>query len=116
MDGLNWYAYANNNPLKYVDPCGLRSKEAADKIIKDNAAYIISAAEEFGVNPGILAATIYAEQRLNVNWVDDATDAFAHIFDTSIGIAQVKVSTAVMLEDKGYIKKLRKLSLMDKNW
>ena len=22
-DGLNWYAYANNNPLKFVDPSGL---------------------------------------------------------------------------------------------
>lgn len=22
MDGLNWYAYAHNNPLKYVDPDG----------------------------------------------------------------------------------------------
>lgn len=25
-DGVNWYAYANNNPLSYVDPWGLRAK------------------------------------------------------------------------------------------
>ena len=26
-DGLNWYAYTNNNPLKYADPTGLSSEE-----------------------------------------------------------------------------------------
>jgi len=25
MDGVNWYGYANNNPIKYVDPNGLES-------------------------------------------------------------------------------------------
>ncbi len=28
-DGLNWYIYANNNPLKFVDPTGLMSDAAA---------------------------------------------------------------------------------------
>ena len=23
MDGLNWYVYCNNNPVSFVDPCGL---------------------------------------------------------------------------------------------
>jgi hypothetical protein len=29
MDGLNWYTYCLNNPLKYVDPFGLYNRLAA---------------------------------------------------------------------------------------
>ena len=29
-NGLNWYAYANNNPLRYVDPTGLNSTSEID--------------------------------------------------------------------------------------
>jgi hypothetical protein len=94
-----------NNPLGYTDPTGHRSKEAADKIIKDNAQYIKDAAAEFGVNPAILAACIYAEQRLNVDWKDDLTDRPLYFFDTSVGISQVRISTAKMLEDAGYMPK-----------
>ena len=114
-DGLNWYVYANNNPLKYIDPSGLRSKKAADKIIKDNATYIISAAEEFGVNPGILAATIYAEQRLNVDWKDDYIDGIVGFYgvDTSIGIGQLRISTAKFIEKEGYMPTL---SAKDGGW
>ena len=33
-DGLNWYTYCNNNPVKWIDPTGLRS--AADAVALDN--------------------------------------------------------------------------------
>ncbi|MDC7126871.1 MAG: RHS repeat-associated core domain-containing protein [Spirochaetales bacterium] len=36
-DGLNWYAYANNNPLKFVDPTGL-SGEQEDSFPEDDLA------------------------------------------------------------------------------
>ncbi len=104
-DGYNWYVYCENNPANRIDPSGKRSKEVADQIIMDNAQNIKDAATEFGVNPAILAATIYAEQRLNVNWVDDWTDYPLFVFDTSIGVSQVKISTAKMLEDNGYLEK-----------
>ncbi len=105
MQSGNLYAYCMNNPIKYKDPTGKRSKKAADRVITDNSQFIINAAAEFGVNPGILAATIYAEQRLNVNWIDDATDGIGGFYgiDTSIGVAQVKVSTAKFLEEQGYM-------------
>ena len=104
-DGLNWYAYCGNNPVMRVDPTGLRSEEDADEIIKNNIQNIIIAAEKFGVNPAILAATIYAEQRLNVDWVDDITDGICGFYgiDTSIGVAQVRISTAKFLEEQGYM-------------
>lgn len=105
MQSGNLYAYCMNNPIKYKDPTGKRSKKDADRVITDNSQFIINAAAEFGVNPGILAATIYAEQRLNVNWIDDATDGIGGFYgiDTSIGVAQVKVSTAKFLEEQGYM-------------
>jgi murein DD-endopeptidase MepM/ murein hydrolase activator NlpD len=28
-DGINWYGYANQNPLRYIDPTGLESADAA---------------------------------------------------------------------------------------
>jgi len=33
MDGENWYGYANNNPVKYVDPNGLESYEVIQSLI-----------------------------------------------------------------------------------
>lgn len=107
-DGYNWYVYGNNNPVMYVDENGLRSQKEADRIIRNNTAYIISAAQEFGVNPSILAATIYAEQRLNVDWKDDVTDTIGGFYgiNTSIGVAQVRMSTAKNLENLGYMPKI----------
>lgn len=85
-----------------------RSKEEADKIIIDNAQNIKSAAAKFGVNPAILAAVIYAEQRLNVDWKDKLFDDIGGFYglNTSVGVAQVRVSTAKFLEEQGYMPKI----------
>ena len=78
-------------------------KATADKVIRDNAQYIKDAAEEFGVNPAILAACIYGEQCINYNITDKMFD---HLWfrDPSVGVAQVLISTAIGVEDAGYIK------------
>ena len=102
-DGLNWYVYCSSNPVNSVDPTGLIPWEEASEIIKRNAQTIINAGEYYGVNPAIIASCIYTELTLNVNWVDDLTDFPFYWADTSIGIGQVKVSTAKMLEDEKYI-------------
>ncbi len=75
----------------------------ASEIIKRNATAIKNAGAYYGVNPAIIAACIYTEQITNVNSRDKLTDVLAYFLDTSIGIGQVKVSTAKMLEDEGYI-------------
>lgn len=76
----------------------------ATKAISDNAAYIKEAAKKYGVNPAILGACIYTEQYWNYNWIDVLTDVPAYWHDTTVGVAQVKISTAKALEDCGYIE------------
>lgn len=90
------------NKVAFLSPTGW--KEASNIIIR-NADAIKNAGKYYGVNPAIIAACIYTEQITNVNIVDSVTDVPAYLADTSIGIGQVKVSTAKMLEDSGYIQK-----------
>lgn len=79
--------------------------KTASEIIAKNATAIKNAGKYYEVNPAIIAACIYTEQTTNVNVLDYITDVPAYFADTSIGIGQVKVSTAKMLEDAGYIEK-----------
>jgi len=102
-DGYNWYVYGNQNPVIYADFYGLVPKEVADEIIKQNAEAIKHGGEYYGVNPAIIASCIYTEQTENVDWFDELTDIPLFWADTSIGIGQVKTSTAILLEDSGYI-------------
>ena len=106
LQSSNLYVYSTGNPIKYLDATGKISKEKADEIIINNTQNIKDAAAEFGVNPGILAATIYAEQRLNVNWKDHWIDPLAaDVLDVSLGVSQIRISTAVKIENAGYIEK-----------
>jgi len=107
--GYNMFAYCNNSPIYYVDSQGRRSEKAASEIIEQNADIIIAAAEEFDVDPVTVASCIYAEQVLNYDWKDELFDYFLYFLDTSIGVGQVKVSTACLLEDEGYIEKTESL-------
>lgn len=83
----------------------------ASDIIRRNATAIKNAGKYYGVNPAIIAACIYTEQITNVDIIDALTDVPAYFLDTSIGIGQVKVSTARMLEDEGYIAKTEYLAM-----
>ncbi|MDO4733336.1 MAG: DUF1402 family protein [Bacillota bacterium] len=81
-----------------------RIKNRAEYVIARNKENILAAAEEFEVDPQTLAACVYTEQRHNINIVDSA-DFPLFFIDTSIGISQVKVSTAEQMEDMGYIER-----------
>ncbi len=81
------------------------SREDASAIITRNKDAIKNAGAYYGVNPAIIAACTFTEQITNVNAFDSMTDVPLYSADTSIGIGQVKVSTAKMLEDNGYIQK-----------
>ena len=84
------------------------NRKRSDFVIKENKNSIINASEEFGVNPGILGAIIYTEQINNVNLLDYYFDDVGGMLglDTSVGLAQVKISTAKMLEEEGYMPKI----------
>lgn len=107
MQSRNLYLYCMNNPITRFDPSGLISWQEASDIIRRNAQGIKNAGAYYGVNPAIIAGCIYTELTWNYSWVDDATDVSGYWLDTSIGIGQVKVSTARNLEDKGYIAKTK---------
>ena len=104
----NAYAYCNLRPVKLKDPTGYIPEDAAEDLIRENAQYIIDAAEEFGVDAQILAGVIYTEQVLNVDWIDTCTDWLGStgLVDTSVGIAQVKMSTAESVEEAGLMERI----------
>ncbi|PWL44980.1 MAG: hypothetical protein DBY45_04840 [Clostridiales bacterium] len=82
-------------------------KGRAAKVIMEHADEIKMAATRYQVDAAIIAGCIFTEQYLNVDFVDDLTDwiGATGILDTSIGIGQVKVSTAKQLEEAGYMSK-----------
>ncbi len=102
---INGYSHCFNSPIKFSDYSGYLPRETARDLIKQNKRTIISAAKYFSIKPVTLAATIYAELIENVN-VFDSLDyvAFEMLqMNTSIGIAQVKISAAIGTEDAGYM-------------
>lgn len=78
-----------------------KSSVRAANLIGTYAPTIKDVSKEFKVDPIIIGAVIYQEQSTNVNFIDTLTDyvgGLLHI-NTSIGIGQVRVQTAKLLED-----------------
>lgn len=103
-------------PAPTSKPKKKTKKSKATKIIVKYRKEIKAAGKKYSVDPVIVGGCIYAEQKRNVNFVDTLTDwvGFYGVLDTSIGIGQVKVSTAIMLEDKGYVSKTKKQMVVGK--
>lgn len=76
-------------------------EDRAIELIKIYAPTIKDVAKEFGVDPVIIGAVIYQEQSTNVNFIDTLTDEIGGLLhvNTSIGIGQVRVQTAKLLEE-----------------
>lgn len=73
----------------------------AINLVKTYSSIIKDSAKEFKVDPVLVGSVIYQEQSTNVNFIDTLTDnigGLLHI-NTSIGIGQVRVRTAKLLED-----------------
>ncbi len=78
----------------------------AKKVIEENREHILEMAALYGVDPKVVAGAIFTEQAMNVDWKDSA-DGFLGFYglDTSIGVGQVRMSTAKFVEDQGYLNK-----------
>lgn len=76
----------------------------ANGVIQDNATYICNAANIFGLDPVDVAMVIYAEQCINVDWKDEVIDPLlAPTLNVSLGLGQMRISTARKVEDNGYL-------------
>lgn len=76
------------------------SEKRAANLVRTYRSAILSAAKEFDVDPVMIGAAVYQEQATNVNFIDHLTDYIGGLLhlNTSIGIGQVRVSTAQSLE------------------
>jgi hypothetical protein len=99
--------WADKKPVLHKISLGLYHPETeptrrAAAIIQNNNSAIIAAANEFSVDPVIVGSVVFEEQSTNVNFIDTLTDyvgGLLHI-NTSIGIGQVRIKTAALLENK----------------
>jgi hypothetical protein len=80
---------------------GGESKDSgALTVLQKHTDEITDAARSFGIAPRLLASIIYAEQSLNVKPGEDILDRVFALsgYNSSIGVAQVKVNTAAWIE------------------
>ena len=112
--GFNMYAYCSNSPVMNADYSGREiRKEICITCWGGTGHYpssdfdlaIFDAANEFNVDPTMVASVISAERKHNVNIFDLADVPLEYLgIDTSIGVGQVKVNTAKLMEDLGYME------------
>jgi len=82
--------------------------KAVSTLILRLASDIIRAAKSKNVDAQVLAGVIFAENMLNVSFVDKYLEypvymGLPNLIDFSLGVAQVRISTAKYLEEKGYM-------------
>ena len=101
----NYYIYDGSNtkfyPLEYYEYI---DSKAYNKIVS-NSEDILYYANHYEVDPSIVAGVIFVEQYYNYDWKDVLTDwiGLTGVIDMSIGLGQVRMSTAKYLEDQGYV-------------
>jgi len=94
------------------------NSSAYKKIVK-NADDILKFSKEYNVDPNVVAGCIFVEQYYNYDWKDKYGDwlGVIGVIDMSIGIGQVRVSTAIFLEEQGYVPKVEdKGHVANKGW
>ena len=105
----NAFAYCENNSIINFDRSGYQNKnkskiDKALNIISKYSTIILKYAFYYGVDPLAVAGAIFAEQAFRYNLRDILTDRIlAKFFDTSIGLGQIKLSKAKMLEENKVI-------------
>ncbi len=111
----NPFAYCENEPVASIDLIGFKKvkisnkkKERAYSLIGKYANTIMKEADYYKVDPCVIAGVIYVEQAKNYNFIDSITDGTARLgVNTSVGLGQVRLKTAIEMEKKGYIQKAK---------
>jgi hypothetical protein len=107
-------------PLRYIDPSGHTVESALD-LIREYGQDIISIAEEYGIDPFLLAGVVFAENRNDRNWIrgqDWSSMLTLGLFggpelknlvsplikkNASTGITEVSVAVAAMMDDPSLV-------------
>ncbi|MBX3000485.1 MAG: hypothetical protein KF893_18340 [Caldilineaceae bacterium] len=116
----NRYSYVRNNPLKYIDPSGHTARSALD-LVRYLRNEIVTIAQEFDLDPLLLAGVVFSENRNDYNWLreKDWTAIFTlHTFgaveiknflaphldsNPSLGITEVSLGVAAMMDDPSLV-------------
>jgi hypothetical protein len=117
---LNRFSYCLNNPLRYTDPSGHTVKSALD-LIREYGKDIVSIAEEYGLDPLLLAGVVFAENRNDLNWIrgqdwssvfglglfggPEVKNFFGPLVDDNpaTGITEVSLGVAAMMDDPSLV-------------
>jgi len=84
----------------FLGTAGAQSNEGAEDMLRARADLIRGSARAFAISPRLLASVVYAEHALNLRPGESVLEeVFARTgYNVSIGIAQIKVETAVWIE------------------
>ena len=117
---LNRYSYCLGNPVRYTDPDGHTLRSALD-LIREYREDINSIAEQYNLDPVLLAGVVFAENRNDYNWIrgQDWSSIFTlRLFggpevknlispfvkdNPSIGITEMSVAVAAMMDNPGLV-------------
>jgi hypothetical protein len=76
--------------------------ETVETVLRENSTFILEGGRVFHVSSRLIASVIYVEHTRNVSWMDREIDPLLADYglNVSLGLGQVKINTAIWIEDQ----------------